>query len=439
MEKFYTRPEFSDATGIAIRTLERWSKKKLPPAKYDGKRPLYSDAQIAVAKSLHQPEFSGHKNSTATGETKSELIKNLDSPFLPASDVITLDERANRIRALQADVQRGIIQIGFELIAAKEQVGHGNWSAWLENEFNWTQRTANNFMRVAERFGKMENVFHFKPSTLQAMLALTEGTEQEFIGTQAEAGKPVELQSARELQRNVKEFNAARVTSKNSTEEPTIDLSNRGEFFSIFGHEPETPADETATQPARADLPADDSAKKLPTIALNRNESVCWYTPQYIIDAAREVLGTIDIDPASDSEANKTVKAIKFYSVDEDGLLQDWRGRIWLNPPFANGLIDKFVDKLLAEIERGFVTAAICLTDNATETRWFRRLADNSVAIVFTTGRINFLKAGASHSGTPTRGQAFFYYGDNPDKFFQVFSNFGWCCRVFADDFTAKK
>lgn len=321
MEKFYTRSDFSDATGIAIRTLENWAKKKLPPAKYDGRTPLYSEAQIAVAKSLHQPEFSGHKNSTATGETKSELIKKLDSPFLPASDVITLDERANRIRALQADVQRGIIQIGFELIAAKEQVGHGNWSAWLENEFNWTQRTANNFMRVAERFGKMENVFHFKPSTLQAMLALTEGTEQEFIGTQAEAGKPVELQSARELQRNVKEFNAARVTSKNSTEEPTLDLSNSGETFSVFGREIDSAKrststvsiDETAAQilPSNADVPA----KKLPPIALNRNETVCWYTPQFIIDAAREVLGTIDLDPASDSEANKTVKAIKFYSV----------------------------------------------------------------------------------------------------------------------------
>lgn len=61
-------------------------------------------------------------------------------------------------------------------------------------------------MAIAERFGKNENVFVFQPATLIQMLALPKGTEQEFIDTQAAAGKPVESQSAREVQRNVKTF-----------------------------------------------------------------------------------------------------------------------------------------------------------------------------------------------------------------------------------------
>ena len=174
------------------------------------------------------------------------------------------------------------------------------------------------------------------------------------------------------------------------------------------------------------------SKKKLPPIAHNRNTTVKWYTPENIIDAARKVLGTIDLDPASDAEANQTVKAEKFFSVDENGLEKDWHGHVWLNPPFANGLIDKFVDKLLAEFGRGNVTEAICLTDNATETRWFRKLADRSVAIVFTTGRINFRKGGTTEAGSPTRGQTFFYYGDDPEKFFLVFAKFGWGCKTCA-------
>lgn len=137
--------------------------------------------------------------------------------------VVTLADRANRIRKLQADVQRGIIQIGEELIAAKEQVGHGNWSAWLETEFSWTQRTANNFMRVAERFGKMENVFQFQPSALQAMLALPEGTEQEFIDAQAAAGTPVETQSAREVQKSVKQFKQRHAVKKDSDNTEPVD------------------------------------------------------------------------------------------------------------------------------------------------------------------------------------------------------------------------
>ena len=182
----------------------------------------------------------------------------------PAPVVITLDERANRIRALQADVQRGIIEIGNELLAAKKEVGHGNWSAWLKKEFSWSDRTARRFMAVAERFGKMDNVVRFQPSTLQEMLLLPEGTEQEFIDEQANSGKPVELQSAREIQRNVKAFKTAHATPKETAEEPTPDLSNRGETFSLFGRKTDavTHDSEVVSEPV-----AKDSAKQEETAA----------------------------------------------------------------------------------------------------------------------------------------------------------------------------
>ena len=123
----------------------------------------------------------------------------------------TLAARADKIRRLSADVQRGIIEIGFELIAAKEQIGHGGWQDWLHREFQWTIRTAQNFMAIAQRFGvstKNENVFAFKTSTLQAMLLLPPDTEQEFIDEQAALGRPVETQSAREVKAAVKDFKA---------------------------------------------------------------------------------------------------------------------------------------------------------------------------------------------------------------------------------------
>lgn len=91
-------------------------------------------------------------------ETNDDAISSTDQPVELHVDVksnisvveeITLTQRADRIRSLQADVQRGIIQIGFELIAAKEQVGHGNWNEWLKKEFKWTDRTARNFMAIA--------------------------------------------------------------------------------------------------------------------------------------------------------------------------------------------------------------------------------------------------------------------------------------------------
>ena len=46
------------------------------------------------------------------------------------------------------------IEIGKRLIAAKKLVAQGEWLNWLEKNFNLTERTAQNFMRIAERFGK---------------------------------------------------------------------------------------------------------------------------------------------------------------------------------------------------------------------------------------------------------------------------------------------
>lgn len=172
-----------------------------------------------------------------------EIVANndeLDSAQVVTIDVtasvVTLDDRANKIRQLSFNVAHDIIEIGLELIAAKQEVGHGGWSDWLKKEFAWSQRTANNFMRVAERFGKLENVCQFKPSTLQTMLALPEGSEEEFIEEQAAGGKPIQNQSARQLDQSIKEFKAKTTPANHSLNgNSTIEDEVAGTYQNLIG------------------------------------------------------------------------------------------------------------------------------------------------------------------------------------------------------------
>lgn len=163
---------------------------------------------------------------------------------------------------------------------------------------------------------------------------------------------------------------------------------------------------------------------KKPHVTINSHDDE-WYTPEQYIEAAREVMGSIDLDPASNDFANETVKASVYYDEARNGLEQEWWGNIWLNPPYSSALIHQFAEKLADSLFR----QAIVLVNNATETAWFRTLIENADAVVFPTGRIKYRKRDGE-KGTPLQGQAFIYFGDAPGRFLKVFSEFGWGARL---------
>jgi ParB-like chromosome segregation protein Spo0J len=84
-----------------------------------------------------------------------------------------------------------------------------------------------------------------------------------------------------------------------------------------------------------------------------------WYTPAWLVELAREAMGGIDLDPASCEEANSVVKAAQIYTAADDGRLKPWKGRVFVNPPYALPLVEGFAAKLVAEYEAGRVTEAV--------------------------------------------------------------------------------
>lgn len=161
------------------------------------------------------------------------------------------------------------------------------------------------------------------------------------------------------------------------------------------------------------------SEKEKPHVTFNSGNNE-WYTPEKYIEMARTVLGEIELDPASSETANKTVKANCFYTEQDDGLSRQWRGKVWMNPPYGTDLIGKFTEKFADEYTAGSITEGIVLVNNATETAWFSYLVEAAAAVVFPHGRIKYYSP-TKESNAPLQGQAFIYFGLNPEKFLDVF------------------
>jgi ParB family chromosome partitioning protein len=152
-----------------------------------------------------------------------------------------------------------------------------------------------------------------------------------------------------------------------------------------------------------------------------------WYTPSEYIELARQCMGGIDIDPASCELAQSTVKAKRYYSIDEDGLRQDWNGRVWMNPPYSKDLCVLFINKLIDEIDYGRVTEACVLVNNATDTGWCQRLLEIAEAVCFVSGRIRIFDKAGKPANSPLQGQLVAYYGPDVGAFVQAFGRVGVC------------
>ncbi|MGC2785549.1 MAG: DNA N-6-adenine-methyltransferase [Roseiarcus sp.] len=157
-----------------------------------------------------------------------------------------------------------------------------------------------------------------------------------------------------------------------------------------------------------------------------------WFTPAKYIEMAREVLGEIDLDPASHAIPQQTIRATTFFTIADDGLKQPWRGRLWLNPPYCRELIAPFVDKLVSEYASGAVEQAILLIHNYTDTTWFQAAARAAQVICFPCGRIHFVAPSGDECAL-RHGQTFFFFGRDDRAFRRVFADVGLIMRVDAE------
>ncbi|MCG9697456.1 hypothetical protein [Shewanella sp. Isolate11] len=176
-----------------------------------------------------------------------------------------------------------------------------------------------------------------------------------------------------------------------------------------------------------------------------------YYTPAVWIEAARTLMGKIDLDPASCETANQTVKAETIYDKNLNGLTMPWYGRVWMNHPFHRGEAPcpsdhskckkkackqrgyhittpipgnaDWINKLLQEYMAGRVTEAVCITFCNSSEAWFKPLLQWPQC--FPHGRVHYIGQDGQRVKGCTKGSVITYIGKRTDEFAKAFADLG--------------
>jgi hypothetical protein len=145
-------------------------------------------------------------DSTMAGRKKLRIAPvsvEFDYQSLKPADAEKLRRTAKRIKERIIASLRSIIEAGEALSVAKSMLPHGQFGAWLEAEFGWTDRMARHFMDVAEHFGAKTEIISdltILPSAAYLLAAPSTPFEarQEAID-RAKRGEKITARIAREI------------------------------------------------------------------------------------------------------------------------------------------------------------------------------------------------------------------------------------------------
>lgn len=93
---------------------------------------------------------------------------------------------------------------------------------------------------------------------------------------------------------------------------------------------------------------------------------------------------------------HETAKCDKYFTIDDDALIQDWKGVVWCNPPYGREQV-KFIEKSLTEVDSGNAETVVMLIPSRTETKvWQDLIFKKSTSVHFIKGRLKF--GGSEHN-----------------------------------------
>lgn len=126
-------------------------------------------------------------------------------PAPQAETVRDIEAVTGEIIHLKQELARNIVDIGLRLIEAKGMLSHGEWLPWLDERVHFSEKSAQNYMRVAREFPNPQLVADLGVRKALALLELPPSERESF----AEENNVIDMTS-RELEKAIRERDEAR-------------------------------------------------------------------------------------------------------------------------------------------------------------------------------------------------------------------------------------
>lgn len=130
-----------------------------------------------------------------------------------------------------------------------------------------------------------------------------------------------------------------------------------------------------------------------------------WATPPEVVALLAQEFGPFDLDPCARED---TARALYYFDRADDGLVQAWHGKVWLNPPYGNP--GPWCQKAQEETAAGRAEVVVALLPAATDTGWFHDFVLPFAEIRYRRGRIKFLGWRGAAVGSPKSGSIIAIY-----------------------------
>ena len=137
--------------------------------------------------------------------SKPDLGRIIAQTMAPPADGRTIETITGDILEAQRRGGEAVLTIGRCLIEAKDMLPHGEWLPWLAEKVGYSEKTAQNFMRLARAFSNPQAIADLGATKALKLLALPPDEREQFV----EDHNVIDM-SARQLEQAIRDRDEAR-------------------------------------------------------------------------------------------------------------------------------------------------------------------------------------------------------------------------------------